>query len=149
MTVTVSNGRPVDTFASASAPAGFAPAQGTAPAAAAPAEPKPAPAAPWVEAPTKDEHPDPRVAREGGPGLRLKAEGVSLTKGHCGPVPVARYGLDWRPEREWTPGAEDAPPDPWSLRKDPRLPPVPPPEPVPVPTVEEHGTPAGSWLEAR
>ncbi|MBL4844436.1 MAG: hypothetical protein JKY65_02825, partial [Planctomycetes bacterium] len=76
--------------------------------------------------------------------LRMRAEGVELVPGECGLVPVARYGLDWRPAREWRIG-QDAEAEPW-LRPIPTLPLPPLPKPG---EIKEAEVPAGSWIEAR
>lgn len=135
--------RPVETFASADGPVGFAPADPPSDDAPAPSTDA-APAAPWVEVPSEELPPG--AAAPERTRLRLRAEGVELAPGRCGPVPVARYGLDWRPEREWRLG-QDEDPTPW-LRPLPP-PPLPPLPTEAEPTVEEAETPAGSWIEAR
>lgn len=142
--VSASGGRPVETFASAEGPVGFAPAD--------PAEPEVAPpppsdpsVGPWLEVPTQAAAPgEPEGPRR--TPLRLRAEGVELVSGRCGPVPVARYGLDWRPEREWRLG-QDEDPEPWLRPVDP--PPLPPLEAEAEPELKEAGPPVGSWIEAR
>lgn len=141
--VTTRGGTPVETFASAEGPVGFEPR-----------DPRQAPAkrvvgndrpGPWLVVPSRapetfaggDENPQ-RTP------LRLKAEGVELVPGECGLVPVARYGLDWRPAREWRVG-QDENPEPW-LQPVPPLPLPPAPKPG---EVQEAEVPAGSWIEAR
>lgn len=140
--VTSSGGQPVETFASAEGPAGFEPS-----------DPRQVPAkrvveddrpGPWLTVPSQVKT-QPLDGPERTP-LRLKAEGVELVAGECGPVPVARYGLDWRPEREWRLG-QDEDPEPW-LRPVPPLPLPPLPKPGDEEVLEAEA-PAGSWYEAR
>jgi hypothetical protein len=142
--VTSRGGQPVETFASAEGPVGFEPS-----------DPRQAPAqrvvtedppGPWLTVPSQAPGPlgeDPSTERT---PLRLKAEGVELVSGECGPVPVARYGLDWRPAREWRVG-QDENPEPW-LRPVPPLPLPPAPKPNEGEVLEAEA-PAGSWYEAR
>ena len=139
--VTTRGGQPVETFASAEGPAGFEPRQ--APPERAAAEDRPGP---WLTVPSQapaSSGDDPAAERT---PLRLKAEGVNLVPGECGPVPVARYGLDWRPAREWRIG-QDEEAEPW-LRPVPPLPLPPAPKPSEGEVLEAEA-PAGSWTEAR
>lgn len=142
--VTTRGGQPVETFASAEGPAGFEPSDPRqAPAKRVVVEDRPGP---WLTVPSQAPAPsedDPTAERT---PLRLKAEGVNLVPGECGPVPVARYGLDWRPAREWRIG-QDEEAEPW-LRPVPPLPLPPAPKPSEGEILEAEA-PAGSWSEAR
>lgn len=135
-------GQPVETFASAEGPVGFEPSDPRqTPAKRVVAEDRPGP---WLTVPSQA----PRISQEEPEAertpLRLKAEGVELVPGRCGPVPVARYGLDWRPEHEWRLG-QDEDPEPW-LKPIPPLPLPPPPKPS---ELEVKEAPVGTWSEAR
>ena len=142
--VSATGGQPVETFASAEGPVGFAPRD--------PRDPPPErqPAAdqpgPWLTVPSQAPGTSAEdAAKPKRTTLGVRAEGVDLVpEGHCGHVPVARYGLDWRPAREWRLG-QDADAEPW-LRPVPPLPLPPLPKPG---EIQETEVPVGSWIEAR
>jgi len=154
-------GRPVETFDSAGKPStNFAPRDVTAPPPRKRIQPAD-PASPWVAVPDEQEPADPReVAGPPRRGVRVKAVGVDLVPGRCGPAPVARYGLDWSEEEGPQPGAAPAAGDSTAEARarrvlpPTRLPPVPPKPEEPLELgVEEHHGPTESprsptWLHA-
>ena len=154
-----STGRPVETFDSAGKPSSnFAPRDVV----GAPPQKRiqPAdPASPWVAVPDQGDAADPReVAGPPRRSVRVKAVGVELVPGRCGPAPVARYGLDWSEEEERPPSAAPEAGDATaeararSVLPPTRLPPVPPKpeEPTELGVQEHHGPTERSptWLHA-
>lgn len=96
----------------------------------------------WTAEPEEDT----RVRRP----LRFSDDGYDLDRiddGHCpGWVPYPRFRVDWRPAREWSHGSRLRK-DPWSLKREVRLPPK-PKKPSP-PKLDERGRPTGSLRHVR